>query len=44
VCIEEPENGIHPGKMEALVELLKEIAVETDVAPDEEFPMRQVII
>ena len=44
VCIEEPENSIHPGKMEALVELLKEIAVETDVAPDDEFPMRQVII
>ena len=44
VCIEEPENGIHPAKMEELTELLKEIAVETDVAPDEEFPMRQVII
>lgn len=44
VCIEEPENSIHPGKMEELVELLKEIAVDTDVAPDDEFPMRQVII
>lgn len=46
VCIEEPENGIHPGKMQALVELLKEMAVDPTFKPDidEGNPMRQVII
>lgn len=46
ICIEEPENGIHPAKMEVLVELLKEMPVEPTFEPswEEENPMRQVMI
>ena len=44
LCIEEPENGIHPNKMEILVNLLKEMTVDTTCEPDEYNPMRQVII
>jgi predicted ATPase len=46
VCIEEPENGIHPSKLERIVELLKEIAIDPMFVPDwvEGNPMRQVII
>jgi predicted ATPase len=46
VCIEEPENGIHPNKVEQLVKLFKEMVVDTTFEPswEEENPMRQVII
>ncbi len=44
LCMEEPENGIHPDKMDAMVSLLKDIAVDTDRAPGEENPLRQVIV
>lgn len=44
VCIEEPENGIPPNKMEVLVKLLKEMTVDVTSEPDEYNPMRQVII
>ena len=44
LCLEEPENGIHPERIPAMLRLLKEIAVDTDepVGPDN--PLRQVII
>ena len=44
LCIEEPENGIHPSRIPSLVELLQEYAVdfEEPVAPDN--PLRQVIL
>ena len=44
LCIEEPENGIHPSRIPNLVDLLRDYAVDTDesVAPDN--PLRQVII
>ena len=44
LCLEEPENGIHPERIPAMLRLLKEIAMVTDepVGPDN--PLRQVII
>ncbi len=44
VCMEEPENGIHPEKMEAMVSLLRDLAVDPMRAPGPENPMRQVIL
>ncbi|HIH36378.1 MAG TPA: AAA family ATPase [Methanocellales archaeon] len=44
ICLEEPENGIHPERIPAMLTLLQEIAMDTDeqVGPDN--PLRQVII
>ncbi len=44
LCLEEPENGIHPERIPAMLRLLKEIATATDdpIGPDN--PLRQVII
>ena len=44
LCIEEPENGIHPSRIPNLVELLQDYAVDPQeaVAPDN--PLRQVIV
>lgn len=44
LCLEEPENGIHPSRIPAMLSLLKRIAmdVEEPIGPDN--PLRQVII
>ena len=44
ICMEEPENGIHPLRIPAIIRLLQDIAcdVEEPVGPDN--PLRQVII
>ena len=44
VCLEEPENGIHPARVPALVELLREIAVDPAEEVGADNPLRQVII
>jgi len=44
LCFEEPENGIHPARMNAMLSLLKELAVDTSLSPGEENPMRQILI
>ncbi len=44
ICMEEPENGIHPEKMEAMVNLLRDLAVDPMRAPGSDNPMRQVIL
>ena len=44
ICIEEPENGIHPAKMADMVDLLRDLAVDTDAAPGPDNPFRQVIL
>ncbi|TSP10870.1 AAA family ATPase [Cupriavidus campinensis] len=44
LCFEEPENGIHPAKMSAILSLLKELAVDPMEATGEENPMRQILI
>lgn len=41
-CFEEPENGIHPERMRALVSLL--MGLSTDFEQPEERPLRQVIV
>ena len=44
ICLEEPENGIHPARITAILSLLQDIAVdvEQEIGPDN--PLRQVII
>ena len=44
ICLEEPENGIHPARIPAMLELLQEIAVDPDLPVDANNPLRQVII
>lgn len=44
LCFEEPENGIHPQRIEAMLELLQDIAMDTSECVDDDNPLRQVII
>ncbi|MCP2326629.1 putative ATPase [Hamadaea flava] len=44
ICMEEPENGIHPANLPAMLQLVKDLAVEPDEAPDETNPFRQIIV
>jgi predicted ATPase len=44
LCFEEPENGIHPAKMGAMLGLLKELAVDTHRPSGDDNPMRQILI
>lgn len=44
ICMEEPENGIHPAKLEAMVELLRDLAVDSHEEPGMSNPFRQVIV
>jgi hypothetical protein len=44
ICLEEPENGIHPDRIPNMIRLLKDIAVDPDYAVDENNPLRQVIV
>jgi len=44
LCLEEPENGIHPSRIPNLVHLLYDYAVDLDEAVGEDNPMRQVIL
>lgn len=44
LCIEEPENGIHPAKMGEMVRLLRDLAVDAGKCPGTENPFRQVIV
>lgn len=44
ICLEEPENGIHPANLPSIVELISDIAVDVDEAPGDSNPFRQVII
>ncbi|RMH21909.1 MAG: ATPase [Acidobacteria bacterium] len=44
ICMEEPENGIHPQRIDAILQLLEDIAVDTEGDSDEENPLRQVIL
>ena len=47
ICLEEPENGIHPSRIPAILHLLTDIATDTQIAiaPQvEDNPLRQVII
>jgi predicted ATPase len=44
VCLEEPENGIHPERIPAMLHLLQDIATDPDEPVDETNPLRQVIV
>jgi predicted ATPase len=44
LCFEEPENGIHPERISAMLNLLKDLAVDADDAVDPDNPLRQVIV
>jgi len=43
-CMEEPENGIHPGKLPDMNELLHDIAVDVNENVSVNNPLRQVIV
>jgi predicted ATPase len=44
VALEEPENGIHPSRVRALVDLLRDMAVDPTCPPAPDNPLRQVIL
>ena len=44
ICLEEPENGIHPKRIPAMLDLLHDIATDPDEPVDETNPLRQVIV
>ncbi|MBI5386267.1 MAG: AAA family ATPase [Verrucomicrobia bacterium] len=44
ICLEEPENGIHPRRIPAMLQLLQDIAADTEAVCDDENPLRQVIV
>ena len=44
ICLEEPENGIHPARIEAMVKLLKDIAMDPQYAVGEDNALRQVMV
>jgi predicted ATPase len=44
ICMEEPENGIHPANLPAMLQLVRDLAVDPTYSPDETNPFRQVIV
>ena len=44
LCLEEPENGMHPLRIAAVIELLGDLAVDVQEPVDADNPLRQVII
>jgi predicted ATPase len=44
ICLEEPENGINPRKIEEMIILLEGMATDTSYPVDDDNPLRQVII
>ena len=43
-CLEEPENGIHPERIGAIVKLLRDTTVDATEAVGEGNPLRQIIV
>ena len=43
-CLEEPENGIHPERIPAMIQLLRDIATDPMLPLGDDNPLRQVII
>ncbi len=44
LCLEEPENGVHPERLPAMLRLLQDIAVDPMEESGPDNPLRQVII
>jgi predicted ATPase len=43
LCMEEPENGIHPARLSAMVSLLQDVAVDPHDPAGADNPLRQVV-
>ena len=44
LCLEEPENGIHPERIPAMIRLLTDLAMDTQFPVGPDNPLRQVIV
>uniref|UniRef100_UPI001F14D262 AAA family ATPase n=1 Tax=Xanthomonas axonopodis TaxID=53413 RepID=UPI001F14D262 len=44
LCFEEPENGIHPARVSAMLDLLKELSVDPSEEVSESNSMRQIVV
>ena len=44
ICLEEPENGIHPRRISPMIKLLQDIACDITLPINNDNPLRQVII
>lgn len=44
ICMEEPENGVHPANVEAMVRLVQDLAVDPYDEPGLDNPLRQVVV
>jgi predicted ATPase len=44
ICLEEPENGIHPERIPAMIRLLRDLTTDTDEAVGPGNSVRQVIV
>ena len=44
ICLEEPENGVHPARVPAILKLLSDIAMDTTEAVGPDNPLRQAIV
>lgn len=44
LCLEEPENGIHPARISAMLDLLRDIVTDTEEPLEDGSQLRQVII
>lgn len=44
LCLEEPENGIHPHRIPYVIQLLQDMATDTSEAVSSSNPLRQVIV
>lgn len=44
LCLEEPENGIHPDRITAMLRLLQDISMDVDLAVGPENPLRQILV
>ncbi len=44
LCMEEPENGMHPARVPSMIDLLRDFAVDPHLPVGEDNPLRQIIV
>ena len=44
LCLEEPENGIHPQRIPAMLSLLHDLATDPEITVGDDNPLRQMIV
>lgn len=44
LCMEEPENGLHPANVPSMVRLIQDLAVDAHAEPGPDNPFRQVVV